>query len=78
MEKHLKASDSKNLRDWGNQLSHILWEEGMCVCIRAYVCVYVHVCVVCAQWMHVHSVKWARMFTARTPVSKQTSPRTSH
>ena len=50
----------------------------MCVCIRAYVCVYVHVCVVCAQWMHVHSVKWARMFTARTPVSKQTSPRTSH
>ena len=47
MEKHLKASDSKNLRDWGNQLSHILWEEGMCVCIRAYVCMYtcIRVCI---------------------------------
>lgn len=64
MEKHLRASDSKNLRDRGNQLSHIC---GRRVCV----CVYMHVCVVCAEWMRVHSIKRARMFTARTPISKQ-------
>jgi hypothetical protein len=35
------------------------------------VCVYMHVCVVCAQWMRVHSVKWARMFTARTQLANK-------
>ena len=39
MKGHLRVSDSKNLRDWGNHLSHIC---GRRVCVH----VYVHVCVV--------------------------------
>ena len=71
MEKHLRASDSKNLRDWGNQLSHILWEEGICVCIHACVCgvCTVDACAFCKMGKNVH---------CQNPVSKQTGPRTSH